>query len=153
MTNWSCSHTLQRTARRFLSLHHTETLWNTIQYTASHCNKLNTLQHATSHCITLQHLHHLTTPCNTLQHSATNCKFATLSFCLHFLSTMLQTLYTHFFLFFFLGVWIPNLITGLTCLSRWCAKIGFGSNERAYSVESSLQRISSNSFLWKRENW
>jgi len=33
-------------------------------------------------------------------------------------------------------------------LSRSWGRAGFGLNERAYSVESSLQSISSNSFLW-----
>jgi len=32
------------------------------------------------------------------------------------------------------------------------SRVGFGSNERAYSVESRLQSISSSLFLWKRKN-
>ena len=32
-------------------------------------------------------------------------------------------------------------------------RIGFSSNQRLYSVEFSLQSISSNSSLWKRKNW
>jgi len=32
-------------------------------------------------------------------------------------------------------------------------RVGFCSNERAYSVESSLQSISSNPSLWKRTKW
>jgi len=32
-------------------------------------------------------------------------------------------------------------------------RIGYFLNDRGFSVESSLQSISSNSFLWKRTNW
>ena len=59
------------------------THWNTLQYTARHCNTLlsfyknRTLQHVATHCNTLQHtathcitLQHTATHCNTLQHTA-----------------------------------------------------------------------------------